>query len=273
MTKYIKLLWPFVAFLTVLWTLCLSPPSSYTSIFLWSHTGGVSGKGRKQNSNAFIKTIKEQRWHSKEGVLYTVPQSSSLRLSSSPSKDPGSTCNCVCVCVCVCERMGTCKAQALQKTPLHVSSAGKCWGPHQRAVLTLPAWKLISDKRPRSSKGGSSEGMTAGDSSLDEGKGHPPGRGRLVTDRQAWGRARDWGSVRWPFKCQRHELFPWQALPLLCQTSNIHGAWSYKICCLLALIIGTFWHGVNDCFVLCFHAGKSQILCLYRDRKCSQYSQ
>lgn len=68
---------------------------------------------------------------------------------------------------------------------MHVSGAGKCRGPHQRAVLTLPAWKLFSDKRPGSSKRGSSEGMAAGDSSLDEGWGHPPGTGGLVTDRQA----------------------------------------------------------------------------------------
>lgn len=91
----------------------------------------------------------------------------------------------VTVCMCVCRRMGTCKAQALQRIPLHVSGAGKCRGPYQRAVLTLPAWKLFSDKRPGSSKRGSSEGMTAGDSSLDKGWGHPPGSGRLVTDRQA----------------------------------------------------------------------------------------
>lgn len=107
--------------------------------------------------------------------------------------------------------------------------------------------------------------MTAGDSSLDEGWGHPPGNGGLVTDRQAWGRARGWGSVRWPFKCQRHELFPWQALPLLCQMSNAHGAWSYKICCLLSQIIWTFWHRVDGRFVLCFHASKFWILCLSRE--------
>lgn len=125
---------------------------------------------------------------------------------------------CVTVCVCVFGRMGIhVRPGFFKEPPLHVSSAGKSRGPHQRAVLTLPAWKLFSDKRPGSSKGGSSEGMTAGDSSLDEGWGHPPGRGGLVTDRQAWGQTRGWGSVPWPFKCQRHELFPWQALPLLCQ--------------------------------------------------------
>ncbi len=166
-------------------------------------------------------------------------------------------------CVTVCMRVDGwvhVRPRLFKGLPLHVIGAGKCRGPHQRAVLTLPAWKLFSDKRPGPSKGGSSEGMTAGDSSLDEGWGHPPGSGGLVTDRQAWGRARGWGSVRWPFKCQRHELFPWQALPLLCQMSNTHGAWSYKICCLLSQIIWTFWHGVNSHFVLCFHASKFWIL-------------
>lgn len=53
----------------------------------------------------------------------------------------------------VCGRMGKCKAEALQKTPLHVIGAGKCRGPHQSPVLTLPAWKLLFDMKLGSSKG------------------------------------------------------------------------------------------------------------------------
>ena len=96
----------------------------------------------------------------------------------------------VCVCVCVCvDGWVHVRPRLFKGPPLHVSGAGKCRGPHQRAVLTPPAWKLLSDKRPGSSKGGGSEGMTAGDSSRDEGWGHPPGRGGLVTDRQTGVRA------------------------------------------------------------------------------------
>lgn len=50
--------------------------------------------------------------------------------------------------------MITCKAQALQRTPLYVTGAGNYRDTHQRPVLTLPAWKLFSDKSPGSSKGG-----------------------------------------------------------------------------------------------------------------------
>lgn len=46
-------------------------------------------------------------------------------------------------------------------------------------------------------------------------------------------------------KWQRHELFPWQALPLLCQLILIHGAWSSSICCLLSQIIWTLWHEMD----------------------------
>lgn len=74
--------------------------------------------------------------------------------------------------------------QRLFKVPLLVTGAGKCRGPHQRPVLTLPAWKLLSDKRPGPSKGGSSEGMTTDDSKPDEGTGHPLGGRGPVTDRQ-----------------------------------------------------------------------------------------
>lgn len=132
----------------------------------------------------------EGKKQSKERVLYTAPLSSPVPLSIYPRS------MCYCVCMCVYGWMSTCKARPLQKTPLHVSSAGKCRGPHQRAVLTLPALKLSSDKKPGSSKGGSSQGMTAGDSSPDEGWGHPPGSGGLVTDRQARGQTRSRGSVR-----------------------------------------------------------------------------
>lgn len=39
------------------------------------------------------------------------------------------------------------------KGPPQVGGAGGCRGPHQRAVLSPPAWKLFSDKRTGSSKG------------------------------------------------------------------------------------------------------------------------
>lgn len=103
-----------------------------------------------------------------------------IQFSLSPQpQDVGS------VCVCVCVRMITCKAQALQRTPLYVTGAGKYRDTHQRPVLTLPAWKLFSDKSPGSSKGGNGR--------LDWGRGHPLGRGGLVTDRQACGRTRGTG--------------------------------------------------------------------------------
>lgn len=39
------------------------------------------------------------------------------------------------------------------KGPPQVGGAGECRGPHQRAVLSPPAWKLFSDKKTGSSKG------------------------------------------------------------------------------------------------------------------------
>lgn len=100
-----KLLWPFLTFLTASWTLFVSLLLLPIHLFFCGRTL----KARWKNSNAFIKTIREQERQSKEGVLYTVPQSSSLRFSIYP----GSMCN----SVYVYGRMGTCKAQALQRTP------------------------------------------------------------------------------------------------------------------------------------------------------------
>lgn len=134
----------------------------------------------------------------------------------------------------------------VQRPPLHVSSACKCRGPHQRAVLTLPAWKLYSDKRLGHQKGSSAEGLTARDSSRDEGRGHPSGGGGdwWQTDRRE---GRPGAGVRYAdlLKWQRHELFPWQALPLLCQLILIDGAWSSSICCLLSQIIWTLRHEMD----------------------------
>lgn len=84
---------------------------------------------RKQNSNAFIKSIREQERHSKEGARRTAPPSSpSLHLRTLEAS------------VIVCMWMdGDMEGPGSSKDPLHVSAVGKCWGPHQRAVLTLPA--------------------------------------------------------------------------------------------------------------------------------------
>lgn len=131
------------------------------SIFFGGPTiEGVSSPGRK-NSNAFIKTIREQETHSKEWGVRGGP----LQVSPSTLEARGAVSMCVCVDGCVHVRVGVCVGWwALQRRPthppsaLHVSGAGKWRGPHQRAVLTPPAWKLRSDKRPGSSKGGGGGG-------------------------------------------------------------------------------------------------------------------
>lgn len=246
--SFYDLLWHFWQIHRICLPLLLPIPLFFL-VFQTENTSSMWWK----NSNAFIKTIRGQETQSKERVLYTAPLSSPVPLSIYPRSISN------CVCMCVNGWMSTCKAS---KDPLHVSSAGKCRGPHQRAVLTLPALKLSSDKKPGSSKGGSSQGMTAGDSSPDEGWGHPPGSGGLVTDRQARGQTRSRGSVRWPFKCPRHELFPWQALPLLCRMNNTHGVWSYGICCLIFQLIWTLWQGIDDRLILCFHARLENYVCV-----------
>lgn len=68
---------------------CLPPPPIH--LFLWLHTERVSSMGWK-NSNAFIKTIIEHETQSKEGILYTALQSSSVPLC------PRNVCETVCVC-------------------------------------------------------------------------------------------------------------------------------------------------------------------------------
>ncbi len=120
----------------------------------------------------------ESKKESNEGVFTTAPQ------SPSPSTLEARVAMCVCVCM---DGWVHVTPELFKGPPVHISGAGKWQGPHQRAVLSLPACKLFSDKRPGSSKEGSSEGMTAVDSSLDEGWGHPPGRGGLVTDRRKGG--------------------------------------------------------------------------------------
>lgn len=74
----------------------------------------------------------------------------------------------------------------LFKRLLRVTRAGKYRGPHQRPVLTLPAWKLLSDKKLGSSKG---KRLRVGDSSLDEGRGHSLWKRRGTGDRQTGIRA------------------------------------------------------------------------------------
>lgn len=231
MTNTTKLLWPTLTFLTDSKNFLSPTPPPHTFFFFWHSTLKALQACDEKIQMPSLKPSEGKKHSQRKGFSILRPYPLLFY--------PRSMCNCV--CMRVYGWMSTCKARPLQKTPLHVSSTGKCWGPHQRAVLTLPALKLSSDKKPGSSKGGSSQGLTAGDSSPDESWGHPPGSGGLVTDRQARGRTRSRGSVRWPFKCPWHELFPWQALPLLCRMNNTHGVWSYMICCLLFQLIWTLW--------------------------------
>lgn len=85
---------------------CLPP--SPIHLFLWLHTERVSSIGWK-NSNAFIITIIEHETQSKEGILYTALQSSSVPLC------PRNVWNSVCVRAHV--RLG------LFKGPPHCMSA------------------------------------------------------------------------------------------------------------------------------------------------------
>lgn len=152
-------------------------------------------------------------------------------------------------------RVWTGTYKALQRATLHVTLPGKCRGSHQRPVLTPPAWKLFSDKRPGSSKGGNSGGD-------DDGPQQP----RLGQGTPAWKQGPDWWQTGRRsgadpgvgvhsadlLSASDTSGFPDRLILLLCQTSNSHGAWSYKICRLPAKIMWTIWHGREDGFISCF---------------------
>lgn len=74
------------------------------------------------------------------------------------------------------------------KGPPQVGGAGGCRGPHQRAVLSPPAWKLFSDKMTGSSKGVRRQASAAKTRTEMRAGGWGVG-GRMVTDRQTGVRA------------------------------------------------------------------------------------
>lgn len=100
----------------------MSPSSCFLYIyFLWFHAGGILSTGRKQNSNAFIKTIKEGEEGCQRREFSIL--SPNLLLFVSPSKDPASTCKFVCTCVCV-DRWVHGYPGSSKDPPLHVSGVG-----------------------------------------------------------------------------------------------------------------------------------------------------
>lgn len=92
-------------------------------------------------------------------------------------------------------------------TPPHVCGAVEGRGPHQRAVLALPAWKRFSDKRTGSSKRVRRQASAAKTWAGWGGGGVVVG-GNTVTDRRARGQARIGVHSADLCKRQRHELFP-----------------------------------------------------------------
>lgn len=83
------------------------------------------------------------------------------------------------------------------KGPPQVGGTGGCRGPHQRAVLSPPAWKLFSDKRTGSSKGVRRQASAA---KMRTGMraGRVGGHGDRQTDGRE-GRIGSGGLLGWPF--------------------------------------------------------------------------